>query len=167
MVIDMSEQKLVTLAQLCQFLEGTAEVELRSCLPQTRHHPGGPACSGAGALRQRGRRAAEPSPPADCSFASNSDPAAPLETQRTTGLWICGQFACRRSGRLAVDNAARLPTALPSAHEPHRPPSNLRQNTQRQDPSLRLIPLGIDCGGVQAHIIHCLGNALYGFVPTD
>jgi hypothetical protein len=31
MVIDMSEQKLVTLAQLRQFLEGTAEVEFRGC----------------------------------------------------------------------------------------------------------------------------------------
>jgi hypothetical protein len=31
MVIDMSEQKLVTLRQLRQFLEGTAEVEFRGC----------------------------------------------------------------------------------------------------------------------------------------
>jgi hypothetical protein len=31
MVIDMSEQKLVTLTQLRQFLEGTAEVEFRGC----------------------------------------------------------------------------------------------------------------------------------------
>ncbi len=31
MVIDMSEQKLVTLPQLRQFLEGTTEVEFRGC----------------------------------------------------------------------------------------------------------------------------------------
>ncbi len=31
MVIEMSEQKLVTLSQLRQFLEGTAEVEFRGC----------------------------------------------------------------------------------------------------------------------------------------
>ena len=31
MVIDMSEQKLVTLAQVRRFLEGTAEVEFRGC----------------------------------------------------------------------------------------------------------------------------------------
>ena len=31
MVIDMSEQKLVTLLQLRQFLDGTQEVEFRGC----------------------------------------------------------------------------------------------------------------------------------------
>ena len=31
MVIDMSEQKLVTLSQLRQFLDGTQEVEFRGC----------------------------------------------------------------------------------------------------------------------------------------
>ncbi|HEX8009888.1 MAG TPA: hypothetical protein VF814_02965 [Casimicrobiaceae bacterium] len=31
MVIDMSEQKLVTLVQLRQFLDGTQEVEFRGC----------------------------------------------------------------------------------------------------------------------------------------
>jgi hypothetical protein len=160
MVIDMSEQKLVTLAQLCQFLEGTAEVELRSCLPQTRHHPGGPACSGAGALRQRGRRAAEPSPPATVPLHPT---AIPQRRLRLNAPRVCGFVDSS-----PVGEAGGLPwITLPSAHEPHRPPSNLRQNTQRQDPSLGLIPLGIDCGGVQAHIIHCLGNALYGFVPTD
>jgi hypothetical protein len=80
--------------RLCLFAEEIPDPKRRrqcSSLPQSRHQPGGPARSGAGALGQRGRRAAQPSPPAGVHFHPT---AIPQRCLRLTPPRVCGPPSC-------------------------------------------------------------------------